>query len=407
MKEAKGTKKVKKKKIIKKYGAAYVKFEGLGGFQEKFIGKLIENNIQLYDISHSKAAIYALIKPRDYITVCRTGKKYGVRVRVRERQGLYFRLYNYRRRWGLVLGALCCCGVITILSQFIWDIKISGNERVSDTEICRSLEQHGVKPGAGRLSFDTKVCELNAMLEISDLSWISVEREGSRVYVKVSETDVPEKEEIPIDAPCNIISDCDGQLISAIVRRGALQVEKGSAVRKGQLLVSGTIDDNGGNVVYVHSDADLTVRCEQLEEFYLPFVQTKKTADGEQHYSSYLLLGGFYLPLPWESYSSDSFDNIKYTEETYNISIFGIQTPFKLRKGTYTEYTEQEVKYTSRDIMSQLEKAKIDYEDNFLSECKIISADKEFLSDENGIKLTVKYVIEKNIGEKQPISILY
>ena len=56
---------------------------------------------------------------------------------------------------------------------------------------------------------------------------------------------------------------------------------------------------------------------------------------------------------------------------------------------------------------SMLEKQKKDYEENFLSQCRILSDEREVCTEENGIRMTVKYKLERNIGVKQPITVLY
>ena len=96
-----------------------------------------------------------------------------------------------------------------------------------------------------------------------------------------------------------------------------------------------------------------------------------------------------------------------YSEDTYNISIFGADTPYKYKQGVYTKMKEETIRYTARDIMSQLEKQKKDYEDNFLSDCKILSDEKKVTTDEKGIKMAIKYKVERYIGVKQPITVLY
>ena len=119
------------------------------------------------------------------------------------------------------------------------------------------------------------------------------------------------------------------------------------------------------------------------------------------------MFGSYALPLPWEHYTADDMSELSYSEDTYNISVFGAETPYKYKQGVYTRLRTETVKYTAKDIMSQLEKQKKDYEENFLSDCKILSDEKEVTTDEKGIKMIIKYKVERCIGVKQPISILY
>ena len=269
------------------------------------------------------------------------------------------------------------------------------------------MEDNSLLPGCGVKSFDTKVCELSAMAQLKELSWISVEREGSRVYIKTAETNDPPEADIPINTPCNVISDYDGQLVYTEIYKGKLQTTVGSGVVKGQLLISGTVNDNGGRIVYVHADGLLKALCEQTEEFYLPFEQTRQIKTDEKYYSTYLMFGSYALPIPWEHYTADDMSEFSYSEDTYKITVFGEETPYKYKRGVYTRLRSETVKYTAKDIMTQLKKQKKDYEENFLSDCKIISDEQEVKTDENGIKMIIKYKLERCIGVKRPITVLY
>ncbi|MGN0611933.1 MAG: sporulation protein YqfD [Ruminiclostridium sp.] len=389
------------------FTASYIRITGLGGFQEKFISELISENINIYEITQEKSGFIALVKPYDYLTIARIAKKYGIRLRVSERIGLRFRLYPLRKRWGLIIGSLCCCAVITILSQFIWKIDIEGNVGISSQEISAVMEANGLMPGCTRKSFDTKICELSAMSRLESLSWISVEREGSKVYIKVAETNDPDNSEIPVNTPCNVISDYDGQLVYTEIYKGRLQTTVGSGVVKGQLLISGTVNDNGGHIVYVHADGIIKAVCEQTEEFYLPFEQERIVPTDTKYYSTYFMLGSYSLALPWEQYHTDDMSNMSYSEDTYKISLFGIETPYNYKRGVYTQLKSEKVVYKNSDVIHQLEQQKEDFEANFLSDCKIMSDEKEFEADDKGIKMTVKYKVERNIGVKREIGILH
>ena len=389
------------------FASSYIRITGIGGFQEKFISDIISQNINIYEITQEKGEFIALVKPYDYLKIARTARKHGIRLRVNERIGLRFRMYPLKKRWGLLIGFFSCCAVITILSQFIWKIDIQGNITISSSEICAVMEENGLIPGCTRKSFDTKICELSAMTRFDKLSWISVEKEGSRVYIKVAETDELKKEEIPINTPCNVISDYDGQLVYTEIYKGALQTTVGSGIFKGQLLISGTVNDNGGHIVYLHADGLLRAICEQKEEFYLPFEQKRIIPTGNKYYSTFFMIGSYALALPWEQYHTDDMSKMNYSEDIYRINLFGIETPYNYKRGVYTELREETVVYKNSDIVSQLEKQKEDYELNFLGDCKILSDEKTFEVDENGIKMTVNYKVERNIGVKQEIGILH
>ncbi len=393
-----------KKKIN---GFAYVQFDGIGGYSEKLVENLIKNDISLFYFNESKSGICGIVKAKDYPYVKKTAKNYGIRISISEKIGLYFKLYKFRKRWGLIAGALCCAAAVTVLSQFLWDVRIEGNVYVSNSEICSVLKECGVFPGGLASSVDVNACEYRIMTHIEEISWVSVEKEGSRIYVKISEYKPYEKEDIPVEMPCNIISKYDGQLISATIKRGTFNSEVGSGIKKGQLLVSGAVDNNGGGMIYLHSEAELIARCEEEKEFYIPFVQKENVPTGKENKSSYLMFGNYAVPLFWEQYSPSDNEKYVYSEETSFCDIFGIKTPVRCRNGIYSFYKEKNVTYKTEDVIKQLEKQKSDYEENFYKDCSIVLCDKEFISDENGVTMKLKYTVDREVGEKQQIRILY
>ena len=121
----------------------------------------------------------------------------------------------------------------------------------------------------------------------------------------------------------------------------------------------------------------------------------------------YVLFGSLVLLFPWVHYEAENLDGFTYSEDTYNVNILGADTPYRYKRGVYTRLSEKTVRYTARDIMTQLEKQKKDYEENFLSQCRILSDERDVCTEENGIRMTVKYKLERNIGVKQPITVLY
>lgn len=385
---------------------AMVEFSGIGGFQEKFISELLDDNTYIDKISYDKGILTAYCKPHEYLYISRKAKRHGIKLKVKKRHGFVYKLYSYRNRWGLAIGGLSCCAVILILSQFIWDIRINGNSEVTDLQLLNLLQENGAMVGALTDSFCTKTCELKAMSQISELSWISVEKEGSRIYVKAAEEPL-KSNEISYDTPCNIISDVDGQIVSAYIKRGTFMSEKGSGIHKGQLLVSGAVDDNGGHTIFVHANADIRARYTQTEEFFLPFSQTRDVPTEKEYTLKYLMLGGYSLPLPMNENPENSDNRLQYSEETKQLSLFDIKLPLYVKTGTYTEYKSESIIYTEADVKNQLTKQASLFEENLLSECDIIKKSENYIPVDEGIILKIEYTLERNIGVKQPIKLFY
>ena len=72
-------------------------------------------------------------------------RKTHVRVHVVKRQGLPFLMKRYSKRIGLLAGVLVFALVLLLSGEFVWEIRVNGNELVSEQEILQSLEEMGLK----------------------------------------------------------------------------------------------------------------------------------------------------------------------------------------------------------------------------------------------------------------------
>ncbi len=396
---------MKKRRTGKRNLAGAVKFKAFGGFFEELVSRLYDEGIRVYDIRSEKSLITAKVGVFYYPHVRREAKKYGVSMRIIKREGIYFKARELSHRIGLITGGFACALVFLILSQFIWNIEIIGNTTISDGEILRIMADYGIMPGAYRFGFDTNGAKYILMQELDSLSWASVQRHGSTVRIEVSEISAPEiNEPIAYDEPCNIVSDVDGFIVDAKIKRGTFYSAVGNGIHKGQLLVGGAIDDNGGHIIYVHSNAEITAQCEITEIFTAYKTQTKTIPTDKIYKSTYFMLSGYSLPLPGDNFDSDSIPDFTYREDIYPIKLFGLDTPFSYKEGIYTVCEERTITYTEHDLINQLNKQITDYKDNFLSDCKIIEVTPKISSDDDKITAEVKFTVQKQIGVKEPVT---
>lgn len=166
-----------------------------------------------------------------------------------EEHGAPLTLRRMRRRYvlwaalGLVL-ALAWYG-----GSFIWGFQVSGNHTVPTEEILRVLERNGVSVGTRSLSFDQETLRNHALLELDDLSWLTVNVKGCTAYVQVVERKRP-PQPVP-SGPANAVAACDGVVTQVEALDGHALVKKGDTVQAGQLLISGVRDGTFGGVRFM------------------------------------------------------------------------------------------------------------------------------------------------------------
>lgn len=373
-----------------------VEFKGIGGYPEEMLSEILENGISVRNIRFENGEISGSVSPLDYFKLAETARKNGVRVRAGKRRGLYFTLAKYQTRTGLCVGFLGFLLFIALWQTSVQAISIEGD--VPKAQVMQILEECGIKLGAPKDSLQISNAEHRIMAEVENCAWTDVSCEGFRVNVKV-ETGVP-KPDMEDDAPRNIVAARPATIIRQIPRKGASAVSNGSGVNTGDLLVSGTVPDGRDHILFVRADAEIIGEWTESKEFFVPYNETISVADGEQKKYKYLVCNDDVYPLFWGKAGAE---NSLYSEETRVVKFFGEDTVFKIKTGIYTAYTEKNITRSPDDVLSELQKQRQNYEENFYGEYEIVNAEEHFYPQDDGIRLIVDYTVQGDIAKPVPI----
>ncbi len=299
--------------------------------------------------------------------------------------GLRALLRRYKGRIGLAVGALAALALIVTSSFFVWDINVTGTDKIPAKTIIDALEQHGVKLGAYIPSLDTEKIEQAMVLEVDGLSWITLNLRGTVAAVEVRERS-DDAQEVDTQAPSNLIATFDGQIEALEVTGGVAAVKHGQIVKKGQLLVSGVIDSNALGYRLVRARGEVTARVTLTYDVEIPYQQEEKVYTGNfikqksiKIFSKTINLFGK------DSISTESCDRIENERRLY---LFGkIKLPIFITETTYAEYEMKE------KTITQTEALKLAYEelhklsDGDLENAEILARHTHFSEDENGVYL--------------------
>ena len=235
----------------------YVVFSAVGKYPERLINIATMSNITILNPVGEKGKITAQVSIEDYRALCAVRKKAMVRLRIIKKTGLPFTLHKNRKRKGLLIGAMLFIVIINVLSMFIWDINIIGNNSVSEYEMQSCLKDNGVYIGAFKSNINVSSAERNFSLQIGKVGWMSVNILGSTANVQLSESyEVPEIADQT--TPCNLKATKTGQVLKMDIRAGENYASIGDGVAKGQLLVSGIVKiGDTGKSRFVHSEGEV------------------------------------------------------------------------------------------------------------------------------------------------------
>lgn len=322
-----------------------------------------------------------------------------------KKHGLLYFLERYKKRTGLYAGLVIAILIVFFGSNTVLGIEVYGSGNVSDERIESVLAEQGVSIGKFIPSIDLRRCEQLALAELDELSWMGIRASGCVIKVEVSPiTEIPEMHSS--NKPCNIISTKDAQVVRIEnVYAGMLIPMLYDGVRKGELLISGTVKSTTGGDYYVHAMGDIIGRYNETMTFFQPF-EDEITVYGESFTRKYLYLFGLRIPL---FIQRENAADIEYTEEYSPVNFIGLTLPAGIIYSECTPYSTESVKYDLSRTRELLENKTDNYERNFYlgQDIEIIDRKLTWRVKADGIELTVTYTIEGNIGETQEIMAKY
>ena len=134
------------------------------------------------------------------------------------------------KRAGLVVGMFCAVGSFLVYPHFVFNVEYNGE---IDKNVQDALLHFGVKEGAFLLDLNEEEVEKH-LLSLEGVSFASVEKVGTRVYVRVLH-------ELPahtsLDTSGNTTATKDGVITRIVVYSGTAEVAVGDRVEKGQVLI--------------------------------------------------------------------------------------------------------------------------------------------------------------------------
>ncbi len=169
---------------------------------------------------------------------------------------------------------------------FVREINIIGCKSITESSIRECLKEEGLYEG-GRKNFDCDAIERRLFKEFDNIVWAKVAYEGNYVEVKISESKQVPRDKEGKDTPCNIVAEKDCYIERILSYKGRSVAAKDDFVRKGDILITGTIpiehpsyemgkDDAAEH--YVHAEGKVVARVPYYYSFYMKETDDVKAA---------------------------------------------------------------------------------------------------------------------------------
>ena len=382
---------------ILRYLRGYVEFEARGGFSERFINLCAVNRIPTWDVEIKSGNIKASVGVKNFGKLRSVCRKSGCKIRITKKYGLPFFIKKNKNRVGLLISAIFLIAFFTVMNQFIWITEVTGTDTVSHEEIKSYVAENGLGVGTFAPSADTVAISRNAVNHFNGrLMWMAINIKGSKAVIEVRDY-IDKHEDNQFRDPCNIVADFEGKIISVEVINGYKEIQEGSAVKKGDLLISGVLENRDMSTAYCEARGRITAlhSIEEAVSYPIKNENRLKISEKKTRYSVYVL--GIKIPLGY--IKKDNYTTAN--EYSRYLEINGSILPFGIIKSVYCN-TEKSHSTDNETLLLCLDS----FTDEFYNRYKntnILSNSPKLVKTENSYIIKDKLTCIDFIGKPSPI----
>lgn len=389
-------------KILLNYILGYINIEVEGYFIERFINLCKSKRIFLWNSKRKKATLLNTnIGINDFKKIAKLIKQTKCKVKIKRKKGLPFIFNKYKKRKIFFLFLFLIVIGIAILTNFIWNIEIIGNENISRDEILSSLEEEGLRIGAWKNNIKNQEIANNMRLIRSDLAWIGIEIKGTNAIVKIVEAD-KKPDIIEEDDYCNIVATKPGIIVKVNALNGTPLVKEGDVIKEGTILIGGWLEGKYTGIRYVHANGEVKAKVwySQTQKVELNQVISTKNGNSENKYS--VKINNFNINFYKTLSKFKKYDTI---EEIKKLKIFSdFYLPIEIIKKTNYEQIEENVQYTVEEAKNKATiEAKKLLDEEIENKENIVNTYINYNQTEEVVEAQVIYEVLEEIGTKEKI----
>lgn len=342
--------------FLYRFFCGFLKVEFRGIYPEKVLNLCAKNGITVWSARQSKGKIYCVMTVKDFKKMPDILKKSGLRVHIISRKGFPFFIKKYEKRFGVFVGLIIFFAFLQIMSSYIWVIDVVGEKRVSEQKIISVCNELGIKIGVKKSKIDAKNDVQRLLLKTQELSWGSLNIEGCKLTVNISEI-TPKKEDNSVAT--NIKASHDGIIKHIDVTSGNCIVKVGDVVSKGDLLVSGIIE-NANGTRFVHSIGTIIAETSETIVLKEPFEKEIFLENGNIKTKRVLDTFGLKIPL----FLGKEKGYFKTNSSQKSLKLFSQELPIKIYSKEFIFLDKTIKKSSYEDICKVLEKSVKDKYEN-------------------------------------------
>ena len=329
-------------------------------------------------------------------------RRKGERLILLRREGIFWSLWNLRRRPLLFAGMVWMLVLALWLPGRVLFVEVEGNENVSEQLILEAAQEAGISFGAYRRAVRSEKMKNELLGTLPELQWAGVNTYGCRAVISVRER-VMQNEQSAIPAVSSIVAACDGVITSSTVTRGTGLCSVGQAVQKGQVLISGYVD-HGLAVTATRAEGEIFAQTQHNLDVIMPATNLVRDAFTGRRVNYSLLIGKKRINL-WKGSGISDGSCVKMVSQ-YHLALPGnFELPLVLLKEETHTYQLERSQSDGREEREQLS----DFSKTLIKTDAIaltITDEKECVDKKDGLLLLKGiYGCTEMIGREQGVQI--
>ncbi len=313
--------------------------------QEKFLSDMVHTGIDFYSPEKHSDGVMLEISFFDMHRFKKISHDLSFSY-IAQPKGIVSYLYKRKKRLGIIIGSIFGIFLFYLSTFFVWSVKIDGEGDVELREVIESLAREGLYEGVLKKRVDVNEVAQSFLADRSEFSFCSINISGVVAHVELKRR-IPTRFSESKSDPYNLLSDSDGVVVKVEALNGNAEVKAGDTVYKGQLVVSGVVQ-NTTNDAYrlVRAEGRVWAKVKTTLSFSVPLQYVQKKYIGEDGFTAVRVLGHRigYVRFP----KTGNYD-IVTNFETPNA--LGFELPFSFEKILYAFYVEKTVKLTENEAL--------------------------------------------------------
>lgn len=388
-----------------------VRLEVEGAFPERFLNLCAQRGILFWNVEWMEAT-------RLRLTVTRRGSRQAAALGERTlctvtpagRSGMPYFLARFKKRYAFWVGMGLSMAAVCVLSSFVLTIEVKGNTTVPTAQILTELRRQGLGIGTFGPGLDERTVGNKVLLQLPQLSWLSINLYGTRAEVLVREA-VEAPELVDAQEYGSVVARASGIVTRVEALTGEAVVKVGDTVLEGETLISGTVHLEGPaysdkpeiGQIQVRASGRVYARTWRTMAAQLPLeAQVKRYTGEETNLWSVTALG---RRTDFFGKGGISFDRYDKISRTWTLTLpGGEEMPLAVQRETCRAYELETLAVEPDAAQAMLEERLMEALEEAVGEGEIVSTEFAVETVDGMLTVTLQAECREEIGTFVPDS---